>query len=322
VRRSWPKATGGAVALVRGGRHAGGVLNIHHLELFYHVARAGGISRAVKRIPYGIQQPAVSGQIAQLERDLGAKLFERSPFKLTAAGTELLAFAEPFFGGLTSIEARLREQAAPVLRIGAAELVLRYHLPAVLERLRRREPKLRLSLRSGFQAELEAWLLERSIDLAVTPLDRKPPRRLRTAPLLRVPLVLQVPKKSALRSAEDLWKAKRTAEPLIALPETESVVRRFRHGLQRRGVRWPTAIEASSLEAITAYVASGAGIGLNVGMLEVVRHPKVRVLPLDGFEPLEIVALWSGEPAPLVAELLTEARAYVRRAWPAWQCVE
>ena len=32
-----------------------------------------------------------------------------------------------------------------------------------------------------------------SIDLAVTPLDRRPPRRLRTAPLVRVPLVLQVP---------------------------------------------------------------------------------------------------------------------------------
>src|SRR5579859_4106173 len=61
-------------------------MNIHHLELFYYVARHGGISRAVRHIPYGIQQPAVSSQILQLEEDLGKRLFERSPFRLTAAG--------------------------------------------------------------------------------------------------------------------------------------------------------------------------------------------------------------------------------------------
>ena len=38
-------------------------MNIHHLELFYYVARHGGITEAVRNIPYGIQQPAVSGQV-------------------------------------------------------------------------------------------------------------------------------------------------------------------------------------------------------------------------------------------------------------------
>ena len=41
------------------------MLNIHHLELFYYVAKHGGIMAAVRNIPYGIQQPAVSGQILQ-----------------------------------------------------------------------------------------------------------------------------------------------------------------------------------------------------------------------------------------------------------------
>ena len=57
-------------------------MNIHHLELFYHVARHGGISSATRKIPYGIQQPAVSGQILQLEKSLGLKLFQRRPFAL------------------------------------------------------------------------------------------------------------------------------------------------------------------------------------------------------------------------------------------------
>jgi hypothetical protein len=47
-------------------------MNIHHLELFYFVAKHGGIAAAVRNIPYGIQQPAVSGQIAKLEESLEA----------------------------------------------------------------------------------------------------------------------------------------------------------------------------------------------------------------------------------------------------------
>ena len=106
-------------------------MNIHHLELFYYVARHGGISAAVRHMPYGIQQPAVSSQVLLLEQDLGVKLFERSPFKLTPAGVELDNFVRPFFENLTPMAVRLRTQLAPQLRIGSSELVLRDHLPAV-----------------------------------------------------------------------------------------------------------------------------------------------------------------------------------------------
>jgi DNA-binding transcriptional LysR family regulator len=72
-------------------------MNIHHLELFYFVAKHGGIAAAVRNIPYGIQQPAVSGQIAKLEESLGTKLFQRRPFALSPAGLELFEFIKPFF---------------------------------------------------------------------------------------------------------------------------------------------------------------------------------------------------------------------------------
>src|SRR5512143_2317127 len=77
-----------------------GRMNVHHLELFYYVARHGGISRAVRHMPYGIQQPAVSSQILMLEQDLGKKLFDRTPFNLTAEGEQLYAFVRPFFENL------------------------------------------------------------------------------------------------------------------------------------------------------------------------------------------------------------------------------
>ncbi len=291
-------------------------MNIHHLELFYYVARHGGISRAVRNMPYGIQQPAVSSQILLLEEDLGAKLFERQPFKLTREGEELYAFVRPFFENLFPMGEKLRKQSAPSLRIGASELVLRDYLPAVVERLRAHEPKLRLGLRSGFQNEVEQWLLDREIDLAIVPLENKPPARLRCLRLLRLPLVLLVPKKSKLKSAATLWEQGEITESLICLPPSEPMVKNFRQGLTDRQVDWPHSIEASSMELVTRYVANGYGIGVSLGQTEVVRHPDVRVLPLEGFEPVVVAALWNGELAPIVRVMLEEAQRFVAKQWP------
>ncbi len=295
-------------------------MNIHHLELFYYVARHGGISRAVRNMPYGIQQPAVSSQILLLEQDLGLRLFERNPFKLTPAGEELFEFARPFFENLDAIGRRLRQRAAPLVRIAASELVLRDYLPAVVERLRRQEPKLRLSLRSGYQGEMEKWLLDREIDLAVASLDAKPPTRLRCLRLLRMPLVLLVHRKSKIRSAAELWARGEIDEPLICLPQTEAMSRLFRKGLKLHQADWPQSIEASSMDLVTRYVANGYGIGLSVDAVEVVKHPAVRVLPLDGFEPVEVAALWNGEPPPLLRTILVEMQGYVAKQWPQWRC--
>src|SRR3954462_2493834 len=84
-------------------------MNVHHLELFYYVARHGGISAAVRHIPYGIQQPAVSGQMRALEENTGTRLFERSPFRLTPAGEKLFAHVRPFFENLDAVADDLRE---------------------------------------------------------------------------------------------------------------------------------------------------------------------------------------------------------------------
>jgi DNA-binding transcriptional LysR family regulator len=88
-------------------------MNIHHLELFYFVAKHGGIAAAVRNIPYGIQQPAVSAQIARLEESLGTKLFQRRPFALSPAGVELFEFIRPFFDNVEIIAEKLRQNRSP-----------------------------------------------------------------------------------------------------------------------------------------------------------------------------------------------------------------
>jgi DNA-binding transcriptional LysR family regulator len=111
-------------------------MNVHHLELFYFVAKHGGIAAAVRNIPYGIQQPAVSGQIAKLEESLGTKLFHRRPFALSPAGVELFEFIKPFFHNIDIVAERLRRNSSPQLRIAAPSIVLHDYLPQILQRVR------------------------------------------------------------------------------------------------------------------------------------------------------------------------------------------
>ncbi len=169
-------------------------MNVHHLELFYYVAKHGGISAAVRKIPYGIQQPAVSGQVGALEKELGVRLFERSPFRLTPAGERLYAHVQPFFEGLTAVTGEVKAAGHPELRICGAELVLRDHLPAVLKQMKTRFPKLRFSLRTtGYLSQVEECLREGQADVAFLPVYERAPAGLRMTRLASIPLVLQVP---------------------------------------------------------------------------------------------------------------------------------
>lgn len=297
-------------------------MNIHHLELFYYVARHGGISAAARHMPYGIQQPAVSSQILLLEEDLGVKLFARQPFKLTKEGEELLVFVRPFFENLDPMAVRLRKTLVPQLRIGASELLLRDHLPAVIERLKQAQPGLRLALRAGTQRELEDLVREREIDLALIPLQGRPRSPLKCLHLLRLPLVLLVHKKSKLKSAAELWTQLKPTEPLVCLGPTEIISQLFQAGLKRQGVTWPTGVEASSMELITRYVAMGEGVGVNVAVPEIIRHPQVRVLPLEGFDQIELAAVWPGELTPLLRTVLAGLKHHVDKFWPQAGCDE
>ncbi|MEO6246467.1 MAG: LysR family transcriptional regulator, partial [Opitutaceae bacterium] len=252
-------------------------MNVHHLELFYYVAKHGGISAAVRKIPYGIQQPAVSGQMGKLEEDAGAKLFERSPFRLTTEGEVLFAHIEPFFANLGALGAELRAESKPTLRIGGSEVVLRDHIPTVMPQVRARFPQVRLSLHTGHQAQVENWLRDGEIDLAVTSASARPALKLRQLALVRIPLVLLVHRTAPWKNTEELLARKKIPEPLVGQPITTSVMQNFQRDLKRRRVVWPQALEATSVELVMRYVANGEGFGVvNRAVLGHLKHRDVR----------------------------------------------
>jgi len=301
------------------------MLNIHHLELFYYVARHGGIMEAVRNIPYGIQQPAVSGQILQLESDLGLKLFHRRPFDLTPAGRELYEFIRPFFSNVETVGEKIRGGTTQTIRMAAPAAVLRDHLPEVLQLVRKQFPRLKLILRDAHQPLVETWLERHEIDFAVTVLEGRLPIGLNAEPLLELPAVFLVPKNSTFRSSAEVFEALAggsgadgdpTPPPLVCLPANESLPRQFRELLAQRELEWPPAIEVNSLDLIEIYVASGFGIGLTFFLPGTRSTPNVRSLPISEMPPLTIGAFWRGKATPLIDALVQALRGRARLVSP------
>jgi len=287
-------------------------MNVHHCELFYYVARFGGISEAVRNIPYGIQQPAISSQIIQLEEFLGVTLFQRRPFELTPAGDELYKFIAPFFGNLERMSEKLQGGTAHSIRVGASEVILRDHLPLLVQQVRKKFPKLKMVLREGYQPQLEHWLDQQEIDLAFTLLNQKSPGGSKTQRLLELPLVLLVEKNSKVQSPDDLWRRDKIEEPLISLPANEMICKIFQQELSRRGIDWFPSIEVSSVNLVETYVARGYGIGLSLALPQSKPNPVVRQLALHDFPSVTIGALWTGKPTPLTTAFVDAAQQHVK----------
>ena len=105
------------------------------LRIFVAVAREGSFTQAARRL--GITQPAVSQSIAELEKNLGAELFERSrgSVTMTAAGISLMEYAGKILHWYSAIDDLFGEKgrlgSSGPLKIMADDFVASCVLPSV-----------------------------------------------------------------------------------------------------------------------------------------------------------------------------------------------
>ena len=110
------------------------MINLHHLRIFYSVARRMSYTKAAKDL--SISQPAVTNQMRAFEEELRLKLFEGKPGKilLTQEGKILYEHAQRLFDLEVEIERVVSDLKG--LRVGTVSLgALRMYSPTFLHLL-------------------------------------------------------------------------------------------------------------------------------------------------------------------------------------------
>lgn len=182
--------------------------DLNLLRVFVAVAEAGSVTRAAAQLY--LTQPAVSAALRRLQSTLDATLFARSGrgLSLTRRGEQLLAQVRPHLGAL--LEAALEpprfdpRTSEYVARLGIADSLEGWLLPALLRALAKRAPRIKLVVSPVHFRSVRDALLTRSVDAALTVADELPASILRK-PLLRGKFVaLYDPRHLKLRSKLDL----------------------------------------------------------------------------------------------------------------------
>ncbi len=147
---------------------------------FRAVAHERSFSRAARAL--ALTQPAVSQQVAALEKEVGAKLLAREPggLKLTPAGETLLQHADAIAERLSLANTQLAEiaQAERVrLRVGAFPSALATLVPSAVAALRAEEPDAEVLIEEGVRELLTARVAAGELHVAVAFQDASQPRR-------------------------------------------------------------------------------------------------------------------------------------------------
>lgn len=152
-------------------------ITVKQLRALIALAETQNFGRAAARVH--VSQPALSVQIRDLERQLGASLVERQPRRalLTPLGHEVLARARRIMQDLAAIEATARRSAglAGRLTLGVIPTVAPYLLPLALPQLRAANLSLDLRLREAMTDALLDDLAQGRLDAAIVALPLAQP---------------------------------------------------------------------------------------------------------------------------------------------------
>lgn len=257
-------------------------MNLYHLRYFVELAHTRHYTRAAERLC--ITQPSLSHAIAQLERELGVPLFEKS-----GRNTELTRFGEQFLGCAERTLLTLDEGVEELGRVARGEGLVRLgllrtlgvdYVPEVVSRFLAANPgkKIHFTFETGMTDRLLEGLAERRYDLVFA---SKPPAELgfTAVAVERQDLVLIVPRDHPLAARHSVDLGETLPYPQVYFSRGSGLRGVVDELFSRAGGQPRIAYEIDEDQVIAGFVARGFGIAV-VPYMDMLLRLNVKIIQI------------------------------------------
>jgi LysR family cys regulon transcriptional activator len=242
-------------------------MNLHQFRFVQEAVRRNlNLTETAKAL--FTSQPGISKAILELEEELGIDLFVRH-------GKRLRRVTEPGQQVLRSIDVILREvanmkrigeefskQDAGTLSIAATHTQARYVLPEPVAQLRRRFPKVQVTLHQGAPDQVVQMLLDGTADIGVATESLAEPEDLVTLPAYEWEHVIVMRVDHPLADVERISLEQLAQETLISYHPSFTGRKRIDAAFAQRRLKPNIALEAIDSDVIKTYVRAGLGVGI------------------------------------------------------------
>jgi DNA-binding transcriptional LysR family regulator len=252
------------------------------LITFAAVAEHLNISRAA--VALHLSQPAVSGQLRQLQEEFGEPLYQRDGrgIRLTPSGAQLAEYAQRLRDTYRQAHAyrdALRGLERGMLRVGASTTPASYLLPYLIAEFQRRFPEIAIQTAGGNTADIVESLGSLDIAMIEGPVAADLPPGTGVHLWREDEIVAIVPTEHPLaqrgKASSDASAAspalsatfdELAAYPLVLREEGSGVRQLVERAFSRHGLPMRVALEVAGVEGVKEAVRAGMGIGFVSGM--------------------------------------------------------
>lgn len=273
------------------------------------VAETASFTRAAEQC--NIVQSALSHQVARLEKELGARLFDRTSrrVRLTTAGEAFLPAARQSLEAAERARAEVAAATGEIrgrLTVGSIPTVAAVDLPAVLREYRLRYPQVRISLRSGSSERLIEQVRDGILDaafLGVQPGFRT--QGVRDKELAHGRHVAVAAPDHPLATEHEVDLRSLAGEVFVDFADGSAARAQSDQAFAAVGLRREVAFEVSGVELMIRMVRNGLGIALLPATFTAELHG-LRCVPITN-GPVRVERLiWSRfPPAPAASAFLS-----------------
>ncbi|NEC65982.1 LysR family transcriptional regulator [Streptomyces sp. SID9727] len=287
-------------------------MEMRQLEYFVAVAEEQNFTRAAERLH--ISQSGVSARIRQLERELGAELFDRSSrtVTLTVAGKAALEHARAALAAVDAIGRSVDEVTELVRGRLTVGMVVGCTLTPLFEALadfHEAHPGVEISLLEDSSDRLTEGVRTGTVDLALIGTATAAPDGLHALTIISERLVAAVPPGHPLARQRRVSLGDLTPYPVVCMPPGTGLRAVFDQACAAQQFHPSIAMQAGAADAIADLAARGLGVAVLSESMAAAHRYRLTARTIDDVDTPALLALiWKNPRNLAVREFLAHSR--------------